>query len=147
MLFQNVLNILPACCLFFGAVFENPSLDDIYLSEEDESSDMTKELSSSKNVESRPTADLKASVVATAPAPAPATTVKKASGKSKEPLQPIPQHHYERAAQQIQRNKSSAVSTAATDIRMKLVPSMLLLFLQFICYPVSMLDKPKQCVF
>lgn len=97
---------------------ENPTLSDVYISDEEGPAEPVQQ--SSKVSQPQTTTAMmnnRTTSTTTAMMTQPAAATSKANKKNSEPLPPIPQHHYDQAARQIQQNRQ-VPATSAEDIKM-----------------------------
>jgi len=104
-------------------VSENPALSDVYISEEEgpaeplqQSTKVSQPQTITVTTNNRQTTTSATTTTTTQPTAAASSKTKKNHNNG--PLPPIPQHHYDQAARQIQQSRH-APTTSADDIKME----------------------------
>jgi len=102
------------CCV----VSENPALSDVYISDEEGPAEPVVPLRPAVSSLSSTTNNNKQTASSTTATTQPAVVTGKVNNshkKNSEPLPPIPQHHYDQAARQIQQSRHATVPAALVD--------------------------------
>jgi len=100
-----------------GTVSENPALSDVYISDEESPTSPLQQSSKVSELQTTNNRQTTTTVTTTTTTTQPVTTTSKANKKSHNngPLPPIPQHHYDQAARQIQQSRHAVPATSAND--------------------------------
>ena len=110
------------CCGWCCTVSENPTLSDVYISDEEGPAEPIQQ---SPKV-SQPQMTVNNKQAAMQPAVTSRTT---SSHKKNEPLPPIPQHHYDQAARQIQQSRHVVPASSHDDVKMEWVICVICIFI------------------